>query len=233
MHKNESCTNEERDVVFQPGDSLVAMLKSFEGVHYDHHEKELQLSASSRNRKSNNCRIDRKLAWILSSTTPVNIAPCGYLFFLDFGTSSAIEDLELEVLNRAVLLDDLEKAEDTNFVALKFDLVTSLKRCELVRREIDGKIISIEYSYHRLDKKARFEIFNCNAFSSAATDKRVLSDEPLRKIDFLLSQYSFYHCSPSIAAGEQHKMGNVNIIAKGLEGSGRVTRQVLQSTGEK
>lgn len=198
-------------------------------------EDHRHVKTSSKNRILNNCRIDRKLAWILSSSTPANIAPCGYLLFLDFGTheSSAIEELELKVLNRAVLLDDLEEAgaEDGNFVALKFDLVTSLQRCGLVRREIDGKIISIEYSYHRLDRKARFEIFNYSAFSTVGADHIVLSDESLRKIDFLLSQYCFYHCSPSIAAGEQNKVGDVNIIAKGLEGSGRLTRTVLQSTG--
>ena len=206
-------------VVFRPpAESLVAMLRPIDNDN--------ERDFSFINRKSNN-RIDRKLTWMISSFDLLNLIPCGHLLFLDFDTH---EDLELEILKRAFLLDDLENAEDPNFVALKFDLISSLTRCGLVRRETDGKIISIEYNYHRLEKTARFEIFNYGAFSSVTADESIISDDPLRKIDFLLSQYSFYHCS-SLDAGNENEIGDVNIFAKGLEGSGRLTRKVLQSTG--
>ena len=87
MHHHNGESNIDGVVFRPPGESLVAMLRSID-VHYDRHEGDF----SSPNRKSNS-RIDRKLAWIISSSDLLNKTPCGHLLFFDFDIH---EDLEIE-----------------------------------------------------------------------------------------------------------------------------------------
>ena len=152
--------------------------------------------------------------------------PAGYLLFVDSDLCST-QLPDLETLRRDELMD-IESQAESGRIVLKIDVLSSIRRCRHSRDDTIGQLSSIEYSYFRLDKEAQFEVF---AFPSNDKDEIRKADEYLNKIDFLLCQYSFCQTILPNDNGKQTEAGQANILAKGLEGSGRVTRTALHLTG--
>jgi hypothetical protein len=202
------------EVVLDPGDSLIALLEPILAYAPCCIEVSQKLKTPH--------RIDRKVQWIISNES-VQSPPSGYLVFLDFHSLETSDPSTKSARQRA----------KKHITVLKVDLLASIIRCNVNYDEGRTCIQSISYKYFRMGTETQFEFFlmdDPQTHTSASTSRT--SD--LVKIDFILSQYGYFQkmdLTDKVSTEDEFD-NNPNVIAKGFEGAGRVTRQALQLSGK-